>query len=90
MQLYSTNDRNLRTDLKEAVFRGLPQDNGLFMPLEISPLPASFFEELPELSFSEIGYRVCEHLFQGVIPEDDLCKIVEGAINFPAPVVNTG
>ncbi len=87
MQLYSTNNRELRADLKEAVFQGLPQDNGLFMPLDLTPLPASFFTDLPLLSFSEIGYRICEHLFQGAIPETDLRGIVEGAINFPAPVV---
>jgi threonine synthase len=87
MYLYSTNDRSIRVDLKEAVFRGLPPDNGLYMPGHIPRLPASFFKELPELSFQEIGFRVSRALFDGAIPDSDLQSIINEAINFPAPVV---
>lgn len=43
MKLYSTKNKNAFVDLKEAVFKGLPDDNGLFMPEHIEALPASFF-----------------------------------------------
>jgi threonine synthase len=87
MHLYSTKNRDLQVDLKEAVFRGLPEDNGLYMPNEIPKLPASFFAQLPELSMSEIGFAICEALFQGTIPAADLHHIIDEAINFPAPLV---
>ena len=87
MRFYSTNNANEFTDLEEAIFRGLPADNGLYMPERIEPLPASFFEELPNLSFAEIGFRVSRQLLQGSIADEDLHRIVEEAINFPAPVV---
>jgi len=87
MHLYSTKNRDLQVDLKEAVFRGLPEDNGLYMPNEIPRLPDSFFAQLPELSMPEIGFAVCEALFQGAIPAADLHHIIDEAINFPAPLV---
>ena len=35
MKLFSTNHVSPDVYLEEAVFRGLPQDNGLYMPYEI-------------------------------------------------------
>ncbi|CAH1000998.1 Threonine synthase [Neolewinella maritima] len=87
MQFYSTNDVTHRVSVEEAIFRGLPADKGLYMPERIDPLPASFFRELPELSFTEIGFRVTRQLLGDEINDTDLRTIVEGAINFPAPVV---
>lgn len=87
MQLYSTKNLGHKVDLKQAVFEGLPPDNGLYMPVDIPQLPASFFERLPDLSITEIGIEVCQCLFGNTIPIEDLRSIVETAINFPAPVV---
>lgn len=87
MNLYSTNDRTLLTSLKEAVFKGLPEDNGLYMPEKIPALPRHFIENLASYSFSEIGFEITRHLFQRAIPEQDLKTIIEKAIAFPAPIV---
>ncbi|MCC6411651.1 MAG: threonine synthase [Saprospiraceae bacterium] len=87
MQLYSTNNPNLRVNFEQALFEGLPTDNGLFMPLLIPALPNSFFRDLPNLSFPETAFRVAQNLLQGAIPNDDLHRIINEAINFPAPLV---
>ena len=87
MKFYSTNNPGHTADLAEAIFRGLPADNGLYMPERLEPLPASFFEELPDLSFAEIGYRVSKHLLGDDVPDEDLKALVYDAVNFPAPVV---
>ena len=87
MQFYSTNDATHRVDLAEAIFRGLPADNGLYMPERIDPLPASFFARLPEMSFAEVGFAVARQLVGDSLPEGDLRQIVAEAIDFPAPVV---
>lgn len=87
MNFYSTNNPELSVGLEEAIFRGLPADNGLFMPEKITPLPHSFFADLPELSFAEIGFRVSKQLLAGAIPDEDLRTIVDEAINFPAPLI---
>jgi threonine synthase len=87
MQLYSTNNPALRVGLKEAIFKGLPDDNGLFMPEIIPELPTEFIQSLPELSFLEISNTVASTLVGDSIPAQDLQLIVTKAINFPAPVV---
>lgn len=88
MQFYSTNNTDLRVDLKEAIIRSLPADNGLYMPEVITPLPQSFWDQWREMSFSEMGFHVAHQILGDSIPADDLKKIVEDAINFDAPVVN--
>jgi threonine synthase len=87
MQLYSTNDRALRVGLKEAVFQGMPADNGLYMPERIPTLPASFFERLPGLSMTEHATEVAATLLDGAIPCDELRGIIERALPFGAPLV---
>ena len=88
MQLYSTKNRDLQVDLKEAIFRGLPEDNGLYMPLEIPRLPADFLAGLRSFSFQEIAFSVSEALLQGAIPVADLRRIIEQSVDFPAPVIH--
>jgi len=50
MQFYSTNNKDLRVDLKEAVIRSLPADNGLYMPVTVSELPQEFWDKWMDLT----------------------------------------
>lgn len=92
MQLYSTNDPSLRVDFAEAVFRALPRDRGLYMPVTIPRLPAAFWQNLPQLSLADIGYEMTRALLDGALPDARIRAIVDRAIDFPAPLVrlNTG
>ena len=87
MQLYSTNNPSLRVSFKEALFKGLPDDNGLFMPLEIPALPVGFVQSLRQLSFQEIAFEVAQNLIGDAIPGNALQGIIESSVTFPAPVV---
>ena len=87
MQLYSTNNPSLRVNLREAIFQGLPADNGLYMPVLIPVIPESFIQNLDQYTFPEISFRLAKSLIGDEIPENDLKGIVQRAINFPAPVV---
>ncbi len=87
MRLYSTKNTANFVSLQEAVFKGLPDDNGLYMPESISQLPAVFFKNLKDYSFQEIGFKICKHLFNSAIPESDLQSIIEKSITFPAPII---
>jgi len=87
MKLYSTRNRNQFVSLEEAVLKGLPDDNGLFMPDRIDRLPSSFFRNLTSYSFPHIAFEVAHHLLRGVIPDDDLRAIIDRSITFPAPLV---
>lgn len=87
MKFYSTNDPTHTATLSEAIFRGLPADNGLYMPERLDPLPPSFFKGLPYMSFAEIGFQVSRHLLGDDVPDADLKALVYDAVNFPAPVI---
>lgn len=87
MRLYSTKKTVPEVSLKEALFKGLPSDNGLYMPLEIPTLPQSFFDTIEEKSFAEIAFEVSKALIGEDVPEKDLKKIIDEVISFDAPVV---
>ncbi len=88
MRLYSTKSPDKFVSLKEAIFKGLPDDNGLFMPEHIPTLPKYFIQNLKKYSFQEIAYKITKTLLAGSIPNKDLKKIIEQSITFPAPVVS--
>lgn len=87
MQLYSTNHKSENVGLEEAIFRGLPQDNGLYMPTVISPMSDDFFAKIDKLSFREMSYEVSKKIVGDSVPHSILREIVETAINFDAPLV---
>ena len=70
MKYYSTNGKADRATLHEAVVKGLAGDKGLFMPETIKRLPDSFFEEIQDLSFQEVAYRVADAFFGEDVPTD--------------------
>lgn len=88
MQYYSTNNKDLKVDLREAVFKGLAPDKGLFMPENIPVFPSDFFEKLLSLDFPGISLEISKALFGENIHDNDLKELVYDAINFPAPVIN--
>jgi threonine synthase len=67
--------------------KGLPDDNGLYMPSDIPTLPEVFIKNLKGFSFQEIAFTIADTLFQGAIPKADLREIIKEAVNFPAPLV---
>ena len=87
MLYYSTNKQVPLGDLQEAVVKGLAGDKGLYMPERIKRLPASFFEEMKEMSLGEIAYVVADAFFGEDIEADTLKKIVFDTLNFDTPVV---
>ncbi|MEZ4888353.1 MAG: threonine synthase [Chitinophagales bacterium] len=86
MQFYSTKHESPNVDLEEAVMKSQPADKGLYMPEVITPLPASFFEEIENLSFAEMAYQVAHTLLQDSIEADALQKIVADTLQFDAPL----
>jgi threonine synthase len=90
MQLYSTNQISESVGIEEAIFQGLPSDNGLYMPERIPVLPASFWENSDQMSLKEIALEIAAAFFEEEIPRDDLRKLIERAIDFDAPSVEVG
>jgi threonine synthase len=86
MKLYSTNNKDLRVSLEEAVMKSLPADKGLYMPTSIAVMPKAFFRELENLSFQEISFSVAKNVLKDALPTSVLEDIISQAISFPAPV----
>lgn len=87
MKYYSTNNSQLTVDLKTAVLKSLPPDNGLYMPETITSLNESFVNELDKYTFPEIAFQVAQNMLGDDISDQDLTNIITNAINFDAPLV---
>jgi threonine synthase len=88
MRYYSTNNRNLRVSLKEAIIKGIADDKGLFMPEHIITLPASFYANIENLSLQEMSFEVAKAFFGEDIEHDALKEIVYESLNFPIPLIH--
>jgi threonine synthase len=86
MKLYSTNNKDLRVSLEEAVMNSLPADKGLYMPTSIPAMPKAFFRELENLTFQEIAFSVSKNIIKDTLSTDVLESIINQSISFPAPV----
>ncbi len=87
MQFYSTNGQAPIATLEKAVVKGLAEDKGLYMPERIKPLPKEFFDNIENLSFQEIAYRVADAFFGEDVPAEDLKRIVYDTLAFDCPCV---
>ena len=86
MILYSTQKSSPNVSFEEAIFRGLPPDNGLYMPTEIKRLPDSFFDTIQDLSLVEIAEAVCNNLLGDDLSEAEIKSIITSSMNFEAPL----
>lgn len=87
MNYYSLNHKAPNSTFKNAVIKGLAPDKGLYFPESITPLPKSFFDNIDDLSYSEIAFEAIKQFVAPEIPEDVLKTIVEETLSFDFPVV---
>ena len=87
MHYYSTNGKAPLATLEKAVVKGLAEDKGLYMPERINPLPKEFFDEMSQMTFQEVAFRVAQSFFGEDIPADDLKRIVYDTLAFDCPIV---
>lgn len=86
MILYSTQKSSPNVSFEEAIFRGLPPDNGLYMPTEIKRLPDTFFDTIQDLSLVEIAEAVCANLLADDLSDAEIKSIIGSSMNFEAPL----
>lgn len=86
MHLFSTVGQSPKVNLEEAIFRGLPPDNGLYMLERINPLPKDFIQNIHRYSIQEIAKEVCLALMGDELNSAEINAIVDQAINFEAPL----
>ncbi|MEC3908163.1 threonine synthase [Tamlana sp. 2201CG12-4] len=87
MNYYSLNKKAPNTTFKNAVIKGLAPDKGLYFPETITPLSKSFFDNIDNLSNTEIAFQAIKQFVSPEIPETVLRTIVEETLAFDFPVV---
>jgi threonine synthase len=85
MRYLSTNNNSPPATFREALFRGLAPDGGLYVPESIPRLPAAYFQSPQDLTLHSIGATVAS-LFIPEISPDLLPDIVEKAWGFDIPL----
>ena len=90
MILYNTRQPSQKSTFQHAVFQGLADGNGLFMPEQLPLMPLDFFQRLPHLSFSEMAMEVVSALIGDEIPENVIKDICQDAFSFPVPLTQLG
>ena len=88
MKYYSTHKKASNASFKEAVIKGLASDKGLYFPESITPLSKAFFDNIEQLSYSQIAYESIKQFVLPEIPEADLKRIIEETLSFDFPIVN--
>jgi threonine synthase len=86
MRFYSTKNQKLRVSLKQAVFDGLAEDGGLYMPEKLPKMTSAFFKKLPRLSFKEAALELSLKLLEKDVPKKQIKNIVDKAFTFNAPL----
>lgn len=87
MKYYSLNKKAPNTTFRDAVIKGLAPDKGLYFPENITPLPASFFENIDALSYNEIAFEALQQFVSPDIPKDVLKTIIAETLSFDFPVL---
>lgn len=88
MRFYSTNSPQATVSIKEALFRSMPADKGLYMPTPLPNLGARFFEQIAGESLATIGFLISQALFGDEISKADLEDLTHRTFPFDTPVVD--
>ena len=84
MKFYSTNNHNLNVTFRDALFNGMPIDNGLYMPEQL-PDFSNIFKKDINLSLHEIAVMIASKFLDDDLDNNDIQDIISNSINFPAP-----
>ena len=87
MHYYSTNNKLVKANFKEATIQGQAPDKGLYFPSEIPRLPSSFIKAIENLSKEEIALNVIDPYVGDTIPSNELKRIVSETVAFEFPLV---
>jgi threonine synthase len=87
MNYYSTSNKAIRANFREAAIQGQAPDKGLYFPESIPPLPTGFLEAIDGISKEELAFTIMKPYVGNTIEDKELERIVSETINFPFPLV---
>ena len=87
MRLISTKNKNNTINFKDAIFKPMPKDGGLWFFEKINKMDITFLENLKSMTLQEIAFFVFRHFDkEKEISDLDLKNICNDAFNFPLVV----
>ena len=86
MKFYSTNSKSKLVDFRYALMKGLPSDNGLYMPSEI-PNHAKLIPGINKLDIKDISFVIAKSFLSEDFKNSEIEDIIDSAISFDSPVV---
>jgi threonine synthase len=87
MQYFSLNQKAPIVSFQEAVIQGIAPDKGLYFPVEIPKLEASFWQSLNDLSVTELAVALMAPFVGDSIPKSELEIILAETLDFDFPLV---
>lgn len=87
MQYYSTARKSPNVTLTHAIMHSEAPDGGIYLPASLPKLPRAFFNNISEMSPTEISYFVANSLFGSQFSSSTLKRIGEQTFSFPMPLV---
>ena len=89
MQFYSTRNHSHKIFFKEALFRNLAPDGGLYLPSFIPKFTEKEIELMRKGSLQDVAYCVLKKFIDDV-PAANLKKIIKKSYSFPIPLKKVG
>lgn len=86
MILCSTNNPALRLTFAEAVEKGMSDEGGLFMPVQMTPFRKDEVNRMGGESLQQVAFEVLHRILQDEIPELPLRQIIDESLTFPIPL----
>ena len=84
---YSLSNPSLTATFAEAVVQGIAPDRGLYFPQNITPLPASFFDQIDAMSIHDMAFTVMQPFVADSISATALKEIIAETLDFDFPIV---
>ena len=73
---------------REAVLKGLAPDGGLYVPQDLAPLPADWWQAQKGRSFQDVAIDLAAACLGDEFEPATLRRLVSNALNFPVPLVD--
>jgi len=86
MRLISTNGGDRTIGYREALFKSMAPDGGLYTPRKLDPIPSSILASFRGAEFRAISKTLARHLLGDEFDNRTLDEIVENALDFPIPL----
>lgn len=87
MPFISTSGNSPPVPLRDALFRGLAPDGGLYMPATLPLLDRGDLNRFPGMDWPEVAATLSRHLLGSDLDGPSSALLAEEALNFPIPLV---